>query len=190
MNEKETKRISKFMSLILRHEPQKIGIKLDSAGWVDVDQFLSAMKRHGKKIDRDVLNYVVESNDKQRFSFSEDGTRIRATQGHSVKVDLGYQPAEPPEILFHGTPTKFVETIRGTGLKKVGRHHVHLHHDQKLATQVGGRRGKPVLLKVWAKKMFDANFEFFVTENQVWLTDHVPAEFIEFPPKNKPKNDQ
>ncbi|NQU20130.1 MAG: RNA 2'-phosphotransferase [Candidatus Nealsonbacteria bacterium] len=181
MNEKSVKRTSKFLSLVLRHQPEKIGISLDDAGWVDVDVLLGATARHGRPISRDTLDYVVRTNDKQRFIFSEDGQRIRANQGHSVDVDLGYRPADPPEILLHGTPTRFIESIRQNGLKKMDRHHVHLHADEATATAVGRRRGKPVLLKVRAQDMAREGHEFLVTPNEVWLTDHVPVEFIEFP---------
>ena len=181
MNSKETKRTSKFLSLVLRHNPGTIGIQLDASGWVDVDELLAALAKNRRGLTRDQLQHVVESNDKQRFSFSQDGQRIRAKQGHSVSVDLGYQPSEPPTTLCHGTPSRFVELIKQEGLKKMNRHHVHMHADQKLATDVGGRRGKPVLLAIRSKAMHDAGHEFFVTENEVWLTDHVPPEFIEFP---------
>ena len=184
MNEKQTKQTSKFLSLVLRHQPEKIGIRLDEAGWVDVDILLGAAARCGKRITRETLEYVVQTNDKQRFSFSEDGRRIRANQGHSVDVDLGYMPAEPPEILLHGTPDRFIESIRQSGLKKMNRHHVHLHADVATSTAVGSRRGKPVLLKVKAQEMARQGYQFFVTPNHVWLTDHVPVEFIEFPEKN------
>lgn len=181
MNENDVKRISKFMSLVLRHQPDKIGIELDGAGWTDVDELLSAMARHGKRVSRDMLDYVVQSNDKQRFSWSEDGKRIRANQGHSVDVDLGYESADPPEILLHGTPTRFVDDIRHGGLMKMARHHVHLHVDEKTSLAVGQRRGKPVLLKIRAQEMASQGYEFFVTPNKVWLTAEVPPEFIEFP---------
>lgn len=181
MNEKALKQTSKFLSLVLRHQPEKIGIRLDEAGWVDVDVLLRATARHGKRISRETLDEVVRTNDKQRFSFSANGLRIRANQGHSVDVDLGYRPAEPPEILLHGTPSRFVDSIRRDGLKKMNRHHVHLHAEESTATAVGSRRGKPVLLKVRAREMARQGHEFFVTPNEVWLTDHVPAEFIEFP---------
>lgn len=181
MNEKNVKRTSKFLSLVLRHQPEKIGISLDHAGWVDVDVLLDATARHGRRISRRTLDYVVRTNDKQRFSFSQDGKRIRANQGHSIDVELGYQPAEPPEILLHGTPTRFIRSIRQDGLKKMSRHHVHLHADEATAVAVGSRRGKPVLLKVRAQEMARRGHQFFVTPNHVWLTDHVPVEFIEFP---------
>jgi len=181
MNEKETKRTSKFLSLVLRHQPEKIGISLDDAGWIDVDVLLDAMARHGKRISRQLLDHVVRTNDKQRFSLSEDGRRIRANQGHSVGVELGYTAAEPPEILLHGTPTRFLDAIRQDGLKRMDRHHVHLHLDEATATAVGQRRGKPVLLRVRAQEMARQGYEFFVTPNDVWLTNRVPPEFIEFP---------
>jgi putative RNA 2'-phosphotransferase len=181
MDEKLAKQTSKFLSLVLRHRPDKIGISLDEAGWVDVEVLLAATARHGKPISRQTLDYIVRTNDKQRLSFSQDGLRIRANQGHSVEVDLGYQPAQPPEILLHGTPTRFVDSIRRDGLKKMDRHHVHLHADEATAVAVGSRRGKPVLLKVRAGEMAGQGHEFMVTPNRVWLTDRVPVEFIEFP---------
>jgi putative RNA 2'-phosphotransferase len=181
MSAAQTKRISKFLSLVLRHNPGAIDVQLDEAGWIDVDVLLNSMAAKGRKVSREQLDHVVASNDKQRFSFSEDGLRIRAKQGHSVNVDLGYRPSEPPETLCHGTPSRFVKQIRAGGLKKMKRHHVHMHASSALANEVGGRRGKPVLLTVLSKQMHDAGFEFFVTDNDVWLTEHVPPEFIEFP---------
>ena len=181
MNANQTKRTSKFLSLVLRHQPETIGIELCSAGWVEVDELLAAINRHHNpiKLDRKSLEQVVNSNDKQRFEFDEAGTSIRARQGHSVKVELGYKPTAPPETLIHGTPRKFVAAICETGLKKMNRHHVHLHTDLKTATAVGARRGDSVILTVRSGEMHRAGFEFFVTENGVWLTDFVPAEFIE-----------
>lgn len=181
MNEKEIRRKSKFLSLVLRHQPETIGIELDEAGWIDTDHLLSAMAQHGKDMSRETLELVVNTNDKQRFSFNEDGTRIRANQGHSLNIDLGYEAATPPEILYHGTPQQFIDVIGREGLKKMKRHHVHLHIDKKTSTNVGSRRGKPVLLEVRAYEMHRAGFEFFVTPNDVWLTDHVPVEYIDFP---------
>ncbi|MEK6249567.1 MAG: RNA 2'-phosphotransferase [Planctomycetales bacterium] len=148
MNERELKKKSKFLSLVLRHQPETIGIELDEAGWVDVDVLMSALASHSRGMSRAVLDEVVRTNDKQRFSFNEDSTCIRANQGHSVKIELGYELAAPPEVLFHGTPRQFVETIMEEGLKKMNRHHVHLHVDLETSTAVGRRRGKPVLLEV------------------------------------------
>ncbi len=142
------------------------------------------MRAHGKPLNRDELTDVVRNNDKQRFQLSEDGRRIRATQGHSVDVDLGYSPVEPsmvPEILLHGTPLKSLPAIRQAGLKKMSRHHVHLHQDASIARAVGDRRGASVILKVRARELCQSGSEFFVTPNNVWLTDCVPPQFIEFP---------
>ncbi len=164
---------------MLRHEPEAIGIELDQSGWVEVETLLAALARAGKNISPEALDEVVATNDKQRFAFSDDGRRIRASQGHSVEVDLDYQPATPPETLYHGTPRQFVDAILREGLRKMQRHHVHLHTDIETSSAVGSRRGKPVLLQVAALKMHEAGHEFFVTPNGVWLTDHVPPEFIQ-----------
>ena len=181
MNEKQTKSTSKFLSLVLRHQPDKIGITLSSSGWVSVETLLNAMSQNGKTITREQLATVVATNDNQRFEFSDDRKQIRARQGHSVAVELGYEPTEPPEILYHGTPEKVISDIRKTGLKKQKRHDVHLHQNTDTASEAGGRRGKSVLLVIRSKEMFDQGHTFFVTENKVWLTDNVPPEFIDFP---------
>lgn len=181
MYEKLKKKISKYLSLVLRHQPEVLGIELDEAGWTDVAHLLKKMNAAGRRCNREQLETVVRDNDKQRFQFNEDGTRIRATQGHSIDVELGYEEATPPDELVHGTPEKFVELIRESGLKKMQRHHVHLHCDESLASSVGQRRGKPVILTINSKAMFEAGHKFFVSPNQVWLTDHVPPEFIQFP---------
>jgi putative RNA 2'-phosphotransferase len=188
MDEKSVRRISKFLSLVLRHQPDKIGIQLDAAGWVEVEVLLEALPRSGQKISRDMLEHVVRTNDKQRFTIDESGQRIRATQGHSVEVELGYEPADPPAILIHGTPETAVSAIRESGLQKMKRHHVHLHSDSSTASAVGARRGQPVLLNVKAQEMAREGFVFYVTANQVWLTDHVPPRFIEFPEGNDRPN--
>ena len=181
MNEKQTKSTSKFLSLVLRHQPDTLGITLSESGWVSVESLLIAMSKNGKTITREQLQTVVSTNDKQRFEFNADGKQIRARQGHSVEVELGYEPTEPPEFLYHGTPGKVVSDIRKTGLKKQKRHDVHLHENTNTASEAGGRRGKPVLLVIRSKEMFDQGYKFYVTDNKVWLTDSVPAEFIDFP---------
>lgn len=180
-NERDLRSTSKFLSLVLRHQPEAIGIELDDSGWTDIDGLIEAMCRSGKHITRDQLEQVVATNDKQRFVISEEGKQIRANQGHSVEVDLGYEAASPPEILLHGTPSTAVEAIRREGLKKMKRHHVHLHADSTTAESVGARRGKPVILRIRAQEMANAGFVFYVSANQVWLTDHVPPNFIDFP---------
>ncbi len=179
MDAKQTKRHSKFLSLVLRHRPEKIGIVLDEQGWVEVETLLTALKEHRHELTLDQLREVVRTNDKQRFSFNESGTKIRASQGHSVEIDLGYEAAIPPETLYHGTPEKFVEPILQQGLTKQQRHAVHLHTDIQTSLAVGQRRGRPVLLKIDSGRMHQDGYEFFVTPNEVWLTDHVPPEYIE-----------
>lgn len=177
----DQKRISKFLSLVLRHEPGKIGIVLDEHGWTNCHELIQAVARHGVRFDREILLEIVRTNDKQRFSLSDDGTRIRANQGHSVTVDLALAPKQPPETLYHGTVEKFLGSIRSTGLQKRERHHVHLSPDLITATKVGERRGKPVILTIRAAAMTKAGHPFFLADNGVWLTDAVPPEFIEFP---------
>jgi putative RNA 2'-phosphotransferase len=179
--QKELVKISKFLSLVLRHKPEEIGITLDSAGWVAVEDLLSACAAHKFPLSLEQLRLVVGENDKKRFEFSEDGTLIRASQGHSVEVDLEYEPKSPPEVLYHGTPEQFVASIRAQGLLKGSRHHVHLSMDVATAMKVGERRGKPVVLRVKAAEMQRAGHSFYLSTNGVWLTDHVPARFIEFP---------
>jgi putative RNA 2'-phosphotransferase len=145
-----SKHQSKFLSLVLRHQPELIGIVLDDAGWTDVDTLLAKARAKGTSITRDELVEIVKSSDKQRFALSSDGTRIRANQGHSVEVELDLPPTPPPAVLLHGTVDKFLDSIRKTGLVKGSRHHVHLSADLETASKVGARRGKPVLLEIRA----------------------------------------
>ncbi len=173
--------ISKFLSLVLRHKPEEIGIALDEAGWVEVEVLLEAMGRCGKQVSREELQEVVATNDKQRFAFSEDGRRIRANQGHSVDVNLGLPAVAPPEVLYHGTADRFLEGIRKTGLQKGQRQHVHLSATKDVGEMVGKRHGRPVVLEVRAGTMHRAGIKFYRSENGVWLTEEVPAEFIVFP---------
>jgi putative RNA 2'-phosphotransferase len=181
MSGRDLTRLSKFLSLILRHEPGKFGVVLDGAGWTEVQALLEACRAHGHAIDRAMLDDVVVTSDKKRFAFDETGTRIRASQGHSVEVELGYEPAVPPALLYHGTATRFVAAIRAEGLKKMARHHVHLSGDEVTALRVGQRHGKPAVLVIDAAAMAGDGFAFFVSANKVWLVDHVPARFIVFP---------
>lgn len=174
------KHISKFLSLVLRHNPQRIGIELDSNGWVDCDRLIAAASSHGMIFDRQTLAEVVRTNDKQRFALSEDGSRIRANQGHSVSVDLGLEKRVPPPILYHGTVARFIDSIRKEGLLKGRRHHVHLSRETATASKVGERRGKPVILTIRASAMREAGHDFYLSDNGVWLTDHVPPHFIGF----------
>ncbi len=180
MNENQLKRDSKFLSLILRHQPERIGIQLDEQGWVSVDELLQQLNKHGKKFDLNKLQEVVENNNKKRFAFNEDASKIRANQGHSVQINLGYEATAPPEILFHGTATRFLDSIKATGLQKRSRHHVHLSADKDTAENVGKRHGKVIILQIKAQAMQEAGFEFYLSENKVWLTDNVPVEYIIF----------
>jgi putative RNA 2'-phosphotransferase len=181
MNPNRRTQISKFLSLVLRHKPETIGITLDDAGWVDVRTLLLALDRHGKALSREDLEEVVATNDKKRFAFSDDGRQIRASQGHSVEVDLQLDPIQPPDLLYHGTADRFVEPIRKSGLCTMSRQHVHLSPDTATASKVGVRHGRLVLLTVRAGAMHVAGHAFYRSANGVWLTDHVPPEFIEFP---------
>ena len=176
--EQEQKHLSKFLSYVLRHHPESIGLNLDQQGWAEVDLLLLKSREKGKTLTREILEQVVANNNKQRFSFSEDKMRIRASQGHSVPVELGYTELEPPEILYHGTTEKVVASILSEGLQRRNRHHVHLSTDRETALQVGGRRGKPHIFKVEAGKMYRNSFVFFKSENGVWLTKEVPPQYI------------
>ena len=174
-------KVSRFLSLVLRHAPERIGIRLDEAGWTDVSDLIAACGRNGVPLSREQLADIVAQSDKQRFAFDETGLRIRANQGHSVPVELGYAPAPPPNKLYHGTVAKFVADIRSQGLLKGRRHHVHLSADEATAAKVGQRRGAPVLLVIDTAAMQRAGHQFFLSANSVWLTDHVPPRFIVFP---------
>lgn len=174
-------RASKHMSLVLRHQPQSVGLTLDAQGWVDVDLFLQRLAAHGTRLSRADLDEIVATSEKQRYALSPDGTRIRANQGHSVTVDLGYEPATPPAVLLHGTIAAVLPAIREGGLRKMSRHHVHLSADEATARNVGGRRGAPVILHVDAAQMAADGFVFYRSTNGVWLTDHVPPRYVRFP---------
>lgn len=174
------KRISKFLSFVLRHKPEAAGITLSPEGWIDIDLLIKGCCSNGQPITREILEEIVTTNPKKRFSFSEDGQRIRANQGHSVDVNLGYKPAMPPELLYHGTVERFLQAIKTGGLRRMKRHHVHLSPDIATARNVGGRRGKPVILVIRAGEMHHDGYIFSISANGVWLTDHVPAQYIDF----------
>jgi len=164
---------SKFLSLVLRHKPEEISLELDQQGWTSVPDVLE-----GTSMTMSELKQVVAQNNKKRFEFNEDQTRIRARQGHSVEIDLDLQPLEPPIILYHGTTQKKLAKIKSRGLKRMQRHHVHLSPDEQTALAVGGRHGKPLLLVVRAGEMFKEGYTFYRTGNNVWLVDHVPWKFL------------
>ncbi|GLY63603.1 RNA 2'-phosphotransferase [Amycolatopsis taiwanensis] len=171
-------RISKFLSLVLRHDPARIGLRLDPAGWADIDELLDKAAAAGTPITRETLLQVVEQNNKQRFALDSERNLIRANQGHSIDVDLGLAPLRPPEELFHGTGHRFVEAIRREGIDPRGRHHVHLSSDVETATTVGRRHGRPVVLLVDAGRMHADGHVFYRSDNGVWLTDAVPPHYL------------
>lgn len=180
MNEKEKTKTSKFLSLVLRHDPAAIGLRLDENGWADVNELISKSAGNGRSFSSQDLKEVVVSNDKQRFSFNGDGTKIRANQGHSIEVELQLDAKEPPDLLYHGTVDRFLTDIRLGGLKKMSRQHVHLSQDKETAERVGNRRGTAVILVVRSAEMKKDGFLFYLSANGVWLTDHVPADYIDF----------
>ena len=173
MSPADVVRLSKRLSYVLRHRPDSAGLTLDDAGWVDVDELLGALG-----MTRSQLDEVVAGNDKRRFALDSTGTRIRASQGHSVVVDLGYPSAQPPAELFHGTVDRFIPRILVEGLRPGARHAVHLSPDVGTARAVGARRGPPVVLRVDAAAMAADGVAFSRSENGVWLVDAVPAEHL------------
>lgn len=173
---------SKFLSYVLRHEPQAIGLTLNQEGWADIAALIDGARRSGRILDADLIRAVVVGSDKKRFAISEDGLRIRAVQGHSTaSVAITYAQKVPPEFLYHGTATRFLESIMREGLKPGERQHVHLSEDVPTATAVGSRYGKPVVVRIEALRMHQQGFKFFQAENGVWLTDCVPASFVAMP---------
>ena len=174
MGNKET---SKYISLILRHKPEMIGITLDEHGWANVDELiLGISKTH--TLNMDILEEIVSTDEKQRYSFNEDKTLIRANQGHSVQVDVELNEVKPPETLWHGTGEKYMESIDTQGLISKSRLYVHLSKDVDTAIKVGKRHGKPVLYKVKALDMYNDGFRFYLSKNGVWLTKEVPVEYL------------
>jgi putative RNA 2'-phosphotransferase len=173
---------SKFFSLVLRHQPEVVGLTLDEEGWLDVDKLIANANARGKNLTLELVHEVIATNDKKRFVLSDDGLRIRASQGHSLHgVDLKLEERTPPETLFHGTVTAFLESIREGGLQKRSRNHVHLSADETTATKVGSRRGKPIILRIASTTMHQEGHRFFMSANGVWLVDAVPKDFLTFP---------
>lgn len=171
--------ISKFLSLVLRHDPGAIGVALDPQGWIDIDILLQAMAKAGRPTTRAVLVALVNSPGKKRLVFDDSSQRIRAAQGHSVDVDLGYAPAVPPSVLYHGTADRNLASIMADGLKPGARHDVHLSLDTETARIVGGRHGRPMVLRVDAEAMARDGHTFHRADNGVWLTRSVPARYLE-----------
>lgn len=178
LNEKDITRISKFMSLVLRHKPETIGLLLDENGWTSTTELIEKLNRHGAAITPEILQHVVATNSKKRFAFNEDGSKIRANQGHSIEVELNLQQQLPPFILYHGTGEKSVASILENGLEKRSRHHVHLSADIATAKAVGQRHGKSAIFEVAALQMQEDGHVFYLSENGVWLTDVVSAKYL------------
>lgn len=179
MEKSKNKKLSVFLSLVLRHHPDAAGITLDPHGWADVDKLLAGMNQAGKRIDRRILEEIVRTDEKGRYSFDETGKRIRANQGHSVPVDLEFKEKRPPQFLYHGTASRFLESIFAEGLKPMSRLYVHLSPDVETAVKVGRRHGKEVVLRVEAGRMAEAGIAFYLSENGVWLTKQVLPEYLQ-----------
>lgn len=175
---------SKFFSYILRHNPEKLELNMDLNGWVSIDEFIiNAKKIKNLDLTFDIIKEVVDKNDKKRYKISEDGKKIRANQGHSIDINLELQQTEPPEYLYHGTSTRFLEQIINDGLRSMSRQYVHLSINEETAISVGKRHGEPVVLTVKSKLFHQSGGKFYLSENKVWLIDSVPPNYIIFPIK-------
>lgn len=178
IGEKQQTHISKFLSLVLRHKPETIGIQLNQNGWVDISELIEKSNKYGVQFDRETLNHIVATNSKKRFAFHDTLDMIRASQGHSIAIELAYTNQKPPEILFHGTSKKSVQSILEKGIERQNRQHVHLSSDIETAIMVGQRHGKPIVFEVLAGQMYKDGFQFFISDNGVWLTDNVPTKYL------------
>lgn len=171
--------LSRYISFILRHRPDAIGLSLDKHGYIDVQNLINGIKENSDfYIDLDILKFIVETDNKKRYSFSEDGTKIRANQGHSVKVDLGLKEVKPPSVLYHGTGEKYLESILKEGLKSKSRMYVHLSSDVDTAISVGKRHGEPIVLDIDAERMYEDEYKFYLSENGIFLAESVPVKYI------------
>lgn len=179
MDEKRKTKISKFLSLILRHKPEVVGLTLEENGWVSVEKLMKACSGYGKSFSFAELKEVVETNDKKRFAFDKTGKRIRASQGHSLEIEIEFEEKTPPAILYHGTAEKNLGVIFTDGLKKMSRHYVHLSADIETAKKVGTRHGKPIIFEINTEKMLEENYKFYISANSVWLVESVPPKFLE-----------
>ncbi|OHT15129.1 putative RNA 2'-phosphotransferase [Tritrichomonas foetus] len=169
---------SKFLALVLRHKPQTIGLTLDENGWADIETLLSCCQKNRKNITREELNEIVSTDNKKRYTISEDGLKIRAAQGHSIQVDLELQPQDPPPILYHGTCERFLPSIMRGGLKHQSRNYVHLSIDVQTAMNVGRRHGKPVVLEIDTQSMKNDGMLFYLAENGVWLSNDIDIKYL------------
>ncbi len=171
-------KLCKFISLILRHQPEIIGIRLDEKGWANVDELINGIKRKGYNINIEILNDIVRNNDKQWFTFNDDKTKIRANQGHSIDVDVELEELVPPDILYHGTSTRFKESIMKEGIKKQRRNYVHLSQNENIAIMVGKRHGTPFVIQINAKQMSEDGIKFYQSKNKVWLTEYIDPKYF------------
>ncbi|MFJ7767669.1 RNA 2'-phosphotransferase [Streptomyces sp. NPDC097107] len=182
MDDRRTVKVSRYLSKHLRHQPERIGLALDEVGWVEIDTLIAAAATHGLRFTREELDHVVATNDKRRSAI--EGARIRASQGHTIDVDLALPAAPPPPFLYHGTVARHLEALRAEGLRPMNRHDVHLSPDRETATRVGARRGRPVVLSVEAAAMHRDGHAFHVSANGVWLTKSVPPRYVRFPARH------
>ncbi|HCQ6142668.1 TPA: RNA 2'-phosphotransferase [Clostridioides difficile] len=172
-------KLSIFISLILRHKPEIIGIKLDEYGYADVNELIEKINNAGRNINIEILEQIVKEDNKQRYSFNEDRSKIRANQGHSINIDVELKELEPPEYLYHGTATRFLDNIKNEGIIKQSRLYVHLSRDIDTAIKVGKRHGTPVILKINTGKMYENGYKFYLSENNVWLCEYIPFKYVE-----------
>ena len=177
-SERELVNASKFVSLLLRHKPETIGLELDNSGWARIDDIESLTQNQSIKLNRSLIHQIVESCDKQRYSISECGEFVRANQGHSISVDINLEERIPPTFLYHGTASRFMDSILENGLLKRSRQHVHLSEKKSIAISVGSRHGKPVLLEVKAGEMVQEGIKFYQSKNGVWLVENVPPRYL------------
>lgn len=172
-------RLSVFISLILRHKPETIGIKLDDYGYADVNELIEKINNTGRNINIEILEQIVKEDNKQRYSFNDDRSKIRANQGHSINVNVELRELEPPRFLYHGTATRFLDNIKKEGIVSKSRLYVHLSNDIDTAVQVGKRHGVPVVLKINTGKMYENGYKFYLSENNIWLCKYIPFEYVE-----------
>ena len=180
MISKEDMKLSKFVSLILRHKPEEINLSLDENGWVEVNKLINGINKKNFNINLDDLKRIVSEDNKQRYSFNSDLTKIRANQGHSIKVNLDLKEVRPPDILYHGSSKKFMKNIIKEGITKQKRQYVHLSLETETASKVGKRHGELIMFILDSKKMYEDGYKFYLSENGVWLTDFVPSKYIKF----------
>ena len=175
----ESDKLSVFISLVLRHKPEAAGICLDEHGWANVDELLEGINSTGRQINMDILKEIVRTDSKQRYSFNNEKTLIRANQGHSIPVDVELEERQPPQYLYHGTAERFLDAIMTEGLKPMSRLYVHLSREEETAVKVGRRHGSPVVLKVRAEEMYHDGNKFYLSQNGVWLTKYVDKKYME-----------